>query len=101
MPDDRLDDHLKQKLVTSIQSVISGSHLITEALENLRDAGYDIFIVLDASIGFRKHEHQEDTMSEASAPTKPLVVDGKVVPSAFTSKDGRFLDDLKIRFDKE
>ena len=76
MPDDKLDDNLKLKLASSIQSVIAGSHLITEALDNLRKVGYDVFIVLDASIGFRKQECQEDAASEASVPTKPLVVDG-------------------------
>ena len=53
----QLDDNLKQlmkELGAAINDALSESEDISEAIQNVRNAGYDVFLVLEATIGFNK-----------------------------------------------
>src|ERR1044072_6903544 len=51
----QLDDHLKhliKELGAAINDALSDSKGINDAIQNVKDAGYDVFLVLEATIGF-------------------------------------------------
>jgi hypothetical protein len=52
-----LDEGLKQlmkQLGAAINDALSESEEISEAIQNVRNAGYDVFLVLEATVGFNK-----------------------------------------------
>lgn len=79
----QLDDQLKQllrELGQSINESISESDKINGAISNLRAAGFDIVLKLDATIGLARRD---------------------AVPVRITRQDRRFLESLHIRVDEE
>ena len=58
-----LDDRLKelmQDLGNAINESLSDSDRIAEAIGEIKRAGYDVFLVLEATIGFNKREEGEE-----------------------------------------
>ncbi len=89
---------LLQILGEAINEALSESDRINEAIEKIREAGYDVFLVLEATMGFNR---REDAPAEEPAPMRepePLVRgDGQVKPGVFGgAADTRFLRALKI-----
>lgn len=79
----QLDDHLKQllrELGHAINDTVSESERISGAIANVRSAGYDIVLKLDATIGLARRDAQ---------------------PARITSQDRRFLESLHIQVDEE
>ncbi len=79
----RLDDNLKallRELGHAINDSVADSEKIAEAIANVRSAGYDIVLKLDATIGLAQRPAQESKM---------------------TTTDRRFLESLHIRVDEE
>lgn len=79
----RLDDHLKallRELGHAINDSVADSDKIAEAIANVRAAGYDIVLKLDATIGLAQRQAQDERM---------------------TTNDRRFLEALHIRVDEE
>ena len=88
----QLDDRLKQlmkELGVAINESLSDSDPIAQAISNIRGAGYDVFLVLEATIGFNKREEGEDAdpgrVRHAKSGTLEL-----------TTQDTKFLRGLKI-----
>ena len=87
-----MDDNLKQlmkELGAAINDALSESEDISEAIQNVRNAGYDVFLVLEATIGFNKRsktENGEEVPALTSADMKLKV----------TAQDLKFLRSLKI-----
>ena len=55
----RVDDKIKQllrDLGTAINESISGSDDVSRHIQRIRDEGYDLYVVLDATIGLNKQE---------------------------------------------
>src|SRR4051812_42207935 len=55
----QLDDnlkHLMKELGAAINDALSDSEEISEAIQNVRNAGYDVFLVLEATIGFNRRK---------------------------------------------
>jgi len=94
--------HLMQELGNAINDSLSESDRIAEAIGEIKKAGYDVFLVLEATIGFNRREEgseNEEEESEVSEEPKPkFEATGKV---KFTSQDHRFLRALKIAVDDE
>ena len=71
--DDRLKD-LMQELGNAINESLSDSERIAAAIGEIKQAGYDVFLVLEATIGFNKREEgeegEEPTPGTAAAPGK-------------------------------
>jgi len=85
----QLDDNLKhliKELGAAINDALSESEEITGAIQNVRDAGYDVFLVLEATIGFNKRKSDADDVTGLSPDTKLKV----------TAQDLKFLRSLKI-----
>ena len=57
--DDRLKE-LMQELGNAINESLSDSDRIAAAIGEIKRAGYDVFLVLEATIGFNKREEGEE-----------------------------------------
>ena len=96
--------NLMQELGNAINDSLSESDRIAEAIGEIKRAGYDVFLVLEATIGFnRRDENAEDEDENApdiaeEAPKRTFEATGKI---KFTSQDHRFLRALKIAVDEE
>jgi hypothetical protein len=65
-----VDDKIKQllrDLGTAINESISGSDDVNQHIQKIRDEGYDLYVVLDATIGLNK---QDDESSPSPTPVE-------------------------------
>jgi hypothetical protein len=79
----QLDDHLRQllrELGHAINDTVGDSDRITGAISNVRSAGYDIVLKLDATIGLARRDADSAHLS---------------------NQDRRFLESLKIQVDED
>jgi len=95
--------HLMQELGNAINDSLSESDRIAEAIGEIKRAGYDVFLVLEATIGFNRRDEDAEDEEETETPEeqpKPRSFEttGKI---KFTSQDHRFLRALKIAVDDE
>jgi len=90
---------LMQDLGNAINESLSDSERIAEAIGEIKRAGYDVFLVLEATIGFNKREDGEDSEEETSELAEPreIIANGRV---RFTTQDQRFLKALRIAVDE-
>ena len=92
---------LMQELGNAINESLSDSERIAEAIGEIKRAGYDVFLVLEATIGFNKRDEQD----EADSPTSGEFVVPETFESAgtikLTSQDQKFLRALKIAVEDE
>lgn len=97
-----MDEKLKelmQELGNAINESLSDSERIAAAIGEIRRAGYDVFLVLEATIGFNKRsEDGELEMEEQPAEAAVGSAPGKIV---WTSQDQKFLRALKITAEEE
>ncbi|HVW83088.1 MAG TPA: hypothetical protein VHB50_00325 [Bryobacteraceae bacterium] len=91
---------LMQDLGNAINESLSDSERIAEAIGEIKKAGYDVFLVLEATIGFNKREEGEEAEEEEveSAEPQEITTSGRV---RFTTQDQRFLKALRIAVDEE
>ena len=103
-----MDEPLKrlmQELGNAINDSLSESDRIAEAIGEIKRAGYDVFLVLEATIGFNRRDEDEEG-EEAEFPEvekthetrRNFETTGKI---KFTSQDHRFLRALKIAVDDD
>lgn len=95
-----LDDNFKRlikELGQAINESLADSDTISDVMGRIRAAGYDLFLVLEVTIGFNKHGeiktvHRQDISTETRAgePEFPL-----------TPQDAKFLRSLKIVVENE
>jgi hypothetical protein len=67
-----VDDRIKQLLQdlgSAINESISTSDDVNRHIQKIRDEGYDLYVVLDATIGLNKQD--EDSESTAIVPATP------------------------------
>ena len=77
-----------QRLGEAINSAVERSHEVAEAIENLREAGYEMELTLRLEIGLREYgAGAEDEDGDES------------VRLELTDEDRRTLRGMKIRFD--
>jgi hypothetical protein len=111
-----LEEQLKelmQELGNAINESLSDSDRIAAAIGEIKRAGYDVFLVLEATIGFNKRS--EDADETEGADTNEIVEAEKVEMDAppqkqrrklggkisLTSQDQKFLRALKISIEDE
>lgn len=100
--DDRLKD-LMQELGNAINESLSDSDRIAGAIGEIKRAGFDVFLVLEATIGFNKREESDDESDgegfehESDSPMQ-FESAGKI---RLTSQDQKFLRALKISVEEE
>jgi hypothetical protein len=91
---------LMQDLGNAINESLSDSERIAEAIGEIKRAGYDVFLVLEATIGFNKRDEGDNDVADEDSADEPqaLATAGKV---RFTTQDQRFLKALRIAVDEE
>lgn len=95
-----MDENLKdlmQELGNAINESLSDSERIAGAIGEIKRAGYDVFLVLEATIGFNKRE-DDDTAEPSTEMPETFEATGKV---KWNSQDTKFLKALKISVDEE
>src|SRR6201984_1277229 len=98
--DDRLKDLMKER-GDAINESLSDSDRIAEAIGEIKRAGYDVFLVLEATIGFNKREDEEGgefLAEEETDSPRTFEATGKI---KLTTQDHKFLRALKIAVDEE
>lgn len=95
--DDRLKE-LMQELGNAINESLSDSERIAEAIGEIKRSGYDVFLVLEATIGFNKREDADDDAVEDVEGRREFDAGTKL---KWTSQDHKFLRALKISTDDE
>jgi hypothetical protein len=110
----QLDDHLRQllrELGHAINDSVADSEKINTAIGNVRSAGYDIVLKLDATIGLAKREasgsdaklsRQDRRFLESlhiQVDADALDEETTVPKFDLTAQDVRFLKSLKISLD--
>jgi hypothetical protein len=98
--DDRLKE-LMQELGNAINESLSDSERIAASIGEIKSAGYDVFLVLEATIGFNKRdedaEDEEETV-ESESGIQEFESGNKI---KWTTQDHKFLRALKIAVDEE
>jgi|SRR5579864_224339 len=111
----QLDDHLRQllrELGHAINDTVGESDRITGAISNVRSAGYDIVLKLDATIGLAKRDADSAQLSKQDRrflESLHIQVDAEAMEEEeapepkfdLTAQDVRFLKSLKISLENE
>lgn len=82
-----------KELGEAINQSISDSDEIAEVISRIKAGGYDVFLVLEATIGFNQREAEEE---------EPTLVNRKSPPDfELTGQDAKFLKSLRISVDDD
>lgn len=87
-----MDKRLKimmKELGDAINNSLSDSEQIADVMSRIKDGGYDVFVLLEATIGFNQHDEDDagEELMETSQSSARLNV---------TSQDLKFLKSLRI-----
>ena len=86
-----IDDQAKeivQEIGTAINESVENSPKVADAIERLRDAGYEMELTLRLEIGLRPNSNDEETDEEGAA-------------LSLTDDDLQILQRMKIRIDPD
>ena len=86
-----IDDEAKEivrEIGSAINESVENSTKVAEAIERLREAGYEMELTLRLEIGLRPHAGDEDS-------------DGEAANLSLTEEDLQVLQRMKIRIDPE
>ena len=100
-----MDQELKKlmkELGEAINQAVAESDQISDVMSRIKAGGHDVFLVLEATIGFNRRDEDDEESSDEAAeteePKRGFETTGKI---KFTSQDHRFLRALKIAVDDE
>ncbi len=79
-------NRLMKHLGESINDTLAQSPKINESIQEIRDAGYEVFLIIEAKIGFSRKGKGEQETSTATEPVRLHI----------TPDDAKFLKSLKI-----
>ncbi len=105
-----MDDRLKalmKELGDAINESLSDSDRIAAAIGEIKRAGYDVFLVLEATIGFNKREDGEEDVEgqeegeSVELESNPETGRRKLNKIKLTSQDQKFLKALKITLNED
>ena len=94
-----VDDKIKQllrDLGTAINESISGSDDVNRHIQKIRDEGYDLYVVLDATIGLNKQDEEETAPVAVDTPQTAVVKSDKSVQFRINVNDLALLRQLGI-----
>jgi hypothetical protein len=69
-----VDDRIKQLLQdlgSAINESISSSEDVNRHIQKIRDEGYDLYVVLDATIGLNKQDEADGDTTAVAVPSEP------------------------------
>ena len=91
-----------QELGNAINESLSDSDRIAGAIGEIKRSGYDVFLVLEATIGFNKRDEDDDSETESrdsdSEQPRHMESTGKI---RLTTQDQKFLRALKISVEED
>ncbi|HSM86170.1 MAG TPA: hypothetical protein VLT16_08465 [Candidatus Limnocylindrales bacterium] len=87
---------LMKELGDAINGSLSESDQIAQVIAKIKEEGYDIFLVLEATIGFNHRDDETPRSSPELVGTRRKNLDPEF---AITAHDVRFLKSLRIRVD--
>jgi hypothetical protein len=94
MPDVEIK-RLMKNLGEAINETLSDSARINETIRSIHEAGYEAFLIIDATIGFNhKGKGENEIISEVPRMEDPVRL-------RITNEDAKFLKSLKISVDIE
>ena len=82
--------NLIQKLGEAIHESVSESEHIAGVVKNIREQGFDVLLMLEATIGLNEVE------AESDAPEPLQLTAGESAAGSFTHNDLNFLKSLRI-----
>jgi len=85
---------LMKELGEAINGSLSESEQIAKAIAKIKEEGYDIFLVLEATIGFNRKN--EEAVSAAPELVRSRSRNGEPPELAINANDVRFLKSLRI-----
>ncbi len=85
---------LMKELGEAINESLSESEQIAEVISKIKAGGYDVFLVLEATIGFNKHEEPQAAGKPSLVPSRHADPDFKI-----SAQDVKFLKSLRISID--
>ena len=91
----RLDENIKwliKELSSAINESLSGSEAIKDAIKKIKGRGYDIFLIIEATIGVDKTTPKAKTSSRSKGEETPIKL-------KINALDREFLKSLKISVD--
>jgi hypothetical protein len=77
---------LMKHLGESINDTLAESPKINESIQEIRDAGYEVFLIIEAKIGFSRKGKGEQETAASNEPVRLRI----------TPDDAKFLKSLKI-----
>ena len=83
-----------KELGDAINETLANSDLIADVIARIKAEGYDVFLVLEATVGFNKKEEGDAEAEEAETEESTTPPELKV-----TAQDVRFLKSLRISVD--
>jgi hypothetical protein len=83
---------LMEQLGEAINQSLSDSEQIAEVITRIKAGGYDVFLVLEATVGFNEREH-------AAEPIEPDDEQRSSADLQMTPQDRKFLKSLRIQVD--
>jgi uncharacterized protein (UPF0335 family) len=84
-------ENLMRQLGEAINDSISSSAQVAEVIARVKSGGYDVFVVLEATVGFN---HRDEEQAPSTAPARPGESE-----MHFSPQDARFLKSLRISID--
>jgi pyruvate/2-oxoacid:ferredoxin oxidoreductase beta subunit len=85
-----------KELGEAINATLANSDQIAEVIARIKDEGYDVFLVLEATVGFNRRDG-EDTADAEEAETES----GTAPELEINPQDLRFLKALRIAVDDD
>jgi len=108
-----LDERLKllmQELGSAINDSLADSDRIASAIGDIKKAGFDVFLILEATIGFNKRDENAEPEDGESSESEIQITDERPgrnkrgeagIRLKFTTQDQKFLRALKISVEEE
>jgi hypothetical protein len=85
-----------KELGDAINETLSNSEQIAEVIGRIKDEGYDVFLVLEATVGFNRQNGEGEA---APAENSDQVVEMPEPELKVNAQDMRFLKSLRISVD--
>ena len=86
---------LMKSLGEAINETLSDSPKINDCIQSIRDSGYEVFLIIEAKIGFNRMEKGDELPeTQATKSDEPVRLN-------ITSEDAKFLKSLKISVDNQ
>jgi hypothetical protein len=92
---------LIQQLGEAIHDSVSESELIAGVVQDIRKHGFDVLLMLEATIGLNEVEQQPPSLAAASEGVSEVKALGTGEGGSFTQQDVKFLRSLRISVEGE